>query len=133
MNAKLPTEESLKVLKERYILDENHCPPRFELRQLQVGTDGKINDPDYWDKVLPLLRDSVVDSVAFETCASLNNEVLLVNRSVTEWETLFGLDCDKERCYWIQRSFDKENLKASKPIQTIISSLTEKWMKSRLH
>jgi WD40 repeat protein len=60
------------------------------------------------------LRDSVFDSVAFETCALLNDEVLLVNRSVTEWETLFGLDCDKEHCFWIHRSFDKEQLKAFK-------------------
>jgi hypothetical protein len=107
-------EETLKILKEWYILDENHCPPRYELRPLKVGGDGKISDPEYWDKVLPLLRDSVFDSIAFESCTSLNDEVLLVNRSVTEWETLFGLDCDKERCYWIQRSFDRGKLKAFK-------------------
>jgi hypothetical protein len=94
MKAKDHTQESLKVLKEWYILDENHCPTRYELRPLKVGGDGKVSDPEYWDKVLPLLRDSVFDSVAFESCTSLNEEVLLVNRSVTEWETLFGLDCD---------------------------------------
>jgi hypothetical protein len=79
-----------------------------------VGDDGKINDPEYWDKGLPLLRDSVFDSVSFETCASLNDEDLLVNRSVTEWETLFGLDCVRKRCYWVRRSFDKEKVKAFK-------------------
>jgi WD40 repeat protein len=114
VKAKVHTEDSLKVLNEWYKLDENHCPPRYELRPLKVGNDGKISDPEYWDKVLPLLRDSVLDSVAFETCASLNDEVLLVNRSVTEWETLFGLDCDKELCDWVHRSFDKEKLKAFK-------------------
>jgi WD40 repeat protein len=108
------TEETLNVLKEWYSLDENHFPPRYELRSLAT-TDGKINDPQYWDKVLPFLRDSVFDSITFETCASLNNELsFLVNRSVTEWETLFALDCDKERCYWVHRSFDKEKLKAFK-------------------
>jgi WD40 repeat protein len=108
------TEDSLKVLKDWYLLDDNHSPPRYELRPLKVETDGKISDPEYWNVVLPLLRDSVFDSVAFETCDSLNDEVLLVNRSVTEWETLFGLDCDKENCYWVHRSFDKEKLKAFK-------------------
>jgi GTPase SAR1 family protein len=114
VKAKDHAEESLKVLKEWYNLDENQCPPRYELRPLKVGTDGKISDPEYWDMVLPLLRDGLFDSVAFETCASLNDEDLLVNRSVTEWETLFGFDCDKDRCYWVHRSFDKEKLKAFK-------------------
>jgi hypothetical protein len=40
------------------------------------------------------------------------DEVLLVNRSITEWETLFALNYDKERCYWVHRSFDKQKLKA---------------------
>jgi WD40 repeat protein len=114
VNEKGHTEESLKVLKEWYSLDENNCPPRYELRPLKVEIDGRINDPEYWDKVLPLLRDSIFDSVVFETCAARNEEVLLVNRSVTEWETLFGLDCDKECCYWVHRSFDKDKLKAFK-------------------
>jgi WD40 repeat protein len=114
VNDKDHTEENLNVLKEWYILDENNCPPRYELRPLKVAVDGKISDPEYWDKVLPLLRDSVFDSVVFETCASHKEDVLLVNRSVTEWETLFGLDCDKECCYWVHRSFDKDKLKAFK-------------------
>jgi flagellar biosynthesis GTPase FlhF len=105
-------EEIKTVLKEWYILDSNHCPPRFELKALTVNNDGTINDPEYWNHVLPLLRDSLLDSIEFDSCPSLPGEALLVNRSVTEWETLFGLGCSKERCYWMQRSFDKKKLKA---------------------
>jgi hypothetical protein len=111
VNFKDHSQESLELLKQWYILDENHCPPRYELTPLRVGSDGKL-DPEYWSKVLPQLGESVLDSVAFETCSSTDDEALLVNRSVTEWETLFGLYCDKDRCYWVHRSFDAEKLKA---------------------
>jgi WD40 repeat protein len=112
VNGKDNAQESLELLKQWYILDENHCPPRYELKPLRVGSDGKWDDPEYWSKVLPQLGESVLDSVAFETCSSTDDEALLVNRSVTEWETLFGLHCDKDRCYWVHRSFDAEKLKA---------------------
>jgi WD40 repeat protein/ABC-type dipeptide/oligopeptide/nickel transport system ATPase component len=111
VNAKDHSQESLELLREWYILDENHFPPRYELRPLTVGDDGKIGPLEYWNKVLPLLRDSVFDSVAFETSFTTDDQALLVNRSVTEWETLFGLGCDKDRCYWVHRSFDTEKLK----------------------
>jgi hypothetical protein len=60
LKAKEHSEESLQVVKEWYILDTNQCPPRYELRPLKAGPDSKINDPEYWDKVLPMLRDSLL-------------------------------------------------------------------------
>jgi WD40 repeat protein len=100
-------EEIRDAVQKWYILDENNVPPRYELKNLS-----SVNDSEFWDNILPLLRDSLLDSVVFESCPSPSEESLLVNRSVTEWETLFGLSLDKERCYWIQRSFDKDALTA---------------------
>jgi hypothetical protein len=111
VNAKNHSQESLEFLREWYVLDENHCPPRYELNPLTVGADGEIGPSGYWNKVLPLLRDSVLDSVAFETFRC-DDEALFVNRSVTEWETLFALGCDRDRCYWVHRLFDREILNA---------------------
>jgi WD40 repeat protein len=108
-------EEIREAVKRWYILDENNVPPRYELKNLS-----SMNDSEFWDNILPLLRDSLLDSVVFESCPSPSEESLLVNRSVTEWETLFGLSLDKERCYWIQRSFDKDALAAFR---------TEDWTK----
>jgi hypothetical protein len=100
--------EVTKFLDEWYKLDENHCPPRYELKALS-----SLNDPNYWRSVLPALRDTVLNSVPFESLKVLPEEIV-VNRSVTQWETFYGLDCDKERCYWIQRIFGKGVLRAFK-------------------
>jgi WD40 repeat protein len=100
--------EITKFLDEWYKLDANHCPPRYELKALS-----SLNDPDYWRIVLPTVRDTVLSSVPFETLKVLPEEIV-VNRSVTQWETFYGLDCDKERCYWIQRVFGKASLRAFK-------------------
>jgi hypothetical protein len=101
-----------------YLLDENHVPPRFELKELE-----SVNDSEYWGQVLPLLRNCLFDSVAFEVCPALHDESLLINRSVTEWETLFGLNCDKDRCFWIQKCFDKDTMKAN--YQNFTDGITE--------
>jgi hypothetical protein len=92
------------ILDEWYILDENHCPPHYELKALP-----SLNDWEYWKTVLPPLRDSVFNSVHFEVLENIGEE-LRINHSVTEWETLFALNCDTERCYWVQRSFDIDTL-----------------------
>jgi WD40 repeat protein/GTPase SAR1 family protein len=94
-----------EMTKNWYTLDENHRPPRYELKHLT-----SLDDSDYRNKVLPSLRDSDLDSVPFEAIPGLPKTNLLVNRSVTEWETLYALGCDKERCHWIQRSFSDDYL-----------------------
>jgi WD40 repeat protein len=98
---------SSDVVRQWYILDGNHLPRRYELKQL-----ASLTDFDYWDTVLPSLRELCLDSVPFETITGLPGTRLLINRSVTEWETLFAFGCDKERCHWIQRSFNKDSLQA---------------------
>jgi WD40 repeat protein len=100
--------EVTKFLDEWYKLDENQCPPRYELKALS-----SLNDPTYWRIVLPTLRDTVLNSVPFETLKVLPEEIV-VNRSVTQWETFYGLDCDKDRFYWIQRVFGKTALRQFK-------------------
>jgi WD40 repeat protein len=101
--------EAIQLLEKWYILDKNHCPPRYELKNLR-----SLDDSTYWKHVLPCLRDSVLDSVAFDRLQALPDENLLINRSVTEWETLYGFSLDKERCYWLQRPFNKDALRAFK-------------------
>jgi WD40 repeat protein/GTPase SAR1 family protein len=96
--------EMTQFLTEWYKLDENHCPPRYELKRLSV-----LRDPGF-DKVVPTLKDCLLDSVTFETLKVLPEEIV-VNRSVTQWETFYALDCDKERCYWIKRVFSKACLR----------------------
>jgi hypothetical protein len=91
-----------------YIRDANHHPPRYELKHRA----SLVNNSDNWDTDFPSLRDSDLDSMPFETISGLPETRLLINRSVTEWETLFALGCDKERFHWIQRSFDKDLLQA---------------------
>jgi WD40 repeat protein len=99
--------EAKKILEEWYILDDNHCPPRYELRTLS-----SLDDSEYWQTVLPTLRDTLLSLVPFEHLENLPGEELRINHSVTEWETLFALNRDKKRCYWLQRSFDKDTLQA---------------------
>jgi WD40 repeat protein/DNA replication protein DnaC len=101
-----------------YILDENHHPPRFELKHLD-----SLTDSDYWDTVLPSLRDLCLDSVPFETVNGLPESELLINRSVTEWETLFALGCDAGRCHWIQRSFSTDSSLLA--VSSNVSKLTD--------
>jgi hypothetical protein len=97
--------EITKFLDEWYKLDENHCPPRYELKRLSVLRDSAF------EKAVPVLKDRLLDSVTFENLNVLPEEIV-VNRSVTQWETFYALDCDKERCYWIQRTFSKTSLRS---------------------
>jgi WD40 repeat protein/tetratricopeptide (TPR) repeat protein len=99
--------EIAKFLDEWYKLDENYCPPRYELKRL-----AKLKDPEF-EKAVPILKDCLLDSVPFENLKILP-EKIVVNRSVTQWETFYGLDCGKERCYWIQRVFGKASLRSFK-------------------
>jgi WD40 repeat protein len=99
--------EVAKFLDEWYRLDENCCPPRYELKRLSM-----LRDPEF-EKVIPVLKNCLLDSVTFESLKVLPEEIV-VNRSVTQWETFYALDCDKERCYWIQRVFSKAALRAFK-------------------
>jgi hypothetical protein len=94
-------------LNEWYRLDENCCPPRYELKRLSM-----LRDPEF-GKVVPLLKNCLLDSVTFESLKVLPEEIV-VNRSVTQWETFYALDCDKERCYWIQRVFGEAALRGFK-------------------
>jgi WD40 repeat protein len=96
-----------KYLTEWYKRDENHSPPRYELKRLAT-----LRDPDF-NVAVPVLKNCLLDSVTFETLKSLPEEIV-VNRSVTQWETYYALDCDKERCYWIQRLFNEDLLRAFK-------------------
>jgi hypothetical protein len=71
-----------------------------------------LRDPEF-GKVVPLLKNCLLDSVTFESLKVLPEEIV-VNRSVTQWETFYALDCDKERCYWIQRVFGEAALRGFK-------------------
>jgi WD40 repeat protein len=99
--------EVAKFLDEWYRLDENCHPPRYELKRLSM-----LRDPEF-EKAFPLLKNCLLDSVTFESLKGLPEEIV-VNRSVTQWETFYAFDCDKERCYWIQRVFGKAALRAFK-------------------
>jgi hypothetical protein len=106
------------LTKEWYSLDENSIPPRYELKRLN-----SLSDQTYYSTVLPNLREKVLNDIAFEEqsqsspqlqhphLSSRNLESIMINRSITEWETLFALNLDSARCYWISRKFDKSELK----------------------
>jgi hypothetical protein len=70
-------EEIHNIVRDWYILDENHCPPRFELKTLTVNPDGSVGESYYWEKVLPLLRDALLNSVPFATCSSSSLQMKL--------------------------------------------------------
>jgi WD40 repeat protein/DNA replication protein DnaC len=107
LNNHEPNSVSSDLIRQWYILDANHHSPRYELKNL-----ASLADSDYWNTVLPSFREFCLDSVPFETIPGLPETKLLINRSVTEWETLFALGCDKERCHWIQRSFNRDSLQS---------------------
>jgi WD40 repeat protein len=87
-----------------YTLDENHCPQRYELKKLP-----SLDHEEYWDIDLPHLRDTILNSVPFEKLETIGEE-LLINHSMTEWETLFALNCDSDRCFWVERVFEHNPL-----------------------
>jgi hypothetical protein len=101
--------EMKKLLLEWYILDENQKPRRYELKALS-----SFDDSDFWQTALPTLRDTCLNLVPFEKLQNIKEE-LRINHSVTEWETLFALNCDKERCYWLQRSCGNDGLQTFSP------------------
>lgn len=87
-----------------YQLDTNALPPVYILRKLS-----DINDKDYWNTVLPRLRDLLKD-LPFEPYSTTTDD-LVVNRSVSEWEVKYALalapqDSSPQRCVWFHRSFD---------------------------
>ncbi len=77
--------ELLDLFKRWYRLNENHLFPKYELNSLQ-----SVRDEEYWNVVLPRLRDELLNEVPFD--AKFPN--LLTGRSVTEWEVLFA-ECIK--------------------------------------
>jgi hypothetical protein len=120
---------------EWYLLDENHCPPRYELKPLKrkdvssslSSTADNLVDPnhDFWTNILPSLRDFLLNSLLFEaTPSSHENGDLFIGRSVTEWETIYALslafyvhsnqqqqETDRsDGCLWIQRFFEMKEL-----------------------
>jgi WD40 repeat protein len=99
--------EITHFLDDWYRLDENQCPPRYELKRLS-----SLTDPEFAKAAL-VLKDCLLDSVTFEILKVLPEEIV-VNRSVTQWETFYALDCDKERCYWVQRIFSRASLRTFK-------------------
>jgi WD40 repeat protein len=115
------SDEVIVLAKEWYLLDENYFPPRYELRNLKSKTDEDVYCKAD-EGVLSTLRDSLLDSVGFELCPSsclVNEEnekdFLVVNRSVTEWETLYALNLSEGKdCSWIHRNLDSAILKQMK-------------------
>jgi WD40 repeat protein len=107
------------MAEEWYVLDGNHFPPRYELKNLRSDADVEI----YWKNVLPSLRDKLLDSVSFEKLQhdssqngseTVGNETdfLIVNRSVTEWETIFAMHLNRGKgCKWIRRTVNPISLK----------------------
>jgi WD40 repeat protein len=107
------------MAKEWYVLDENHFPPRYELKNLRTDSDVDV----YWKEVLPSLRDKLLDSMNFEKLehdsfhsgsvhVESESDFLVVNRSVTEWETVFAMHLSKGKgCRWIRRTVNPVLLK----------------------
>lgn len=105
------SNEDIQIIQNWYEIDSNSIPSRYVLKNLMEGTK-----KEFFDIVLPKLRDGCFDNLSFCQLSNVGTEVegnesLLVNRSVTEWETLFALYLSKERCYWMKRMFSKESLK----------------------
>lgn len=97
-----------------YQLDENHVPPRYELRPSRSVDDSKFSESS------DHLRDTLLNNLIFERFPVHGGrtdddgeefEELLINRSVTEWETSFALSIDPKRCFWAQRTLHLESLK----------------------
>jgi WD40 repeat protein len=110
-------EITLQLVKEWYLRDENYFPlPQYELKHLLTAED----ETQFYRVVLPTLRDTLLDSLPFEVynnkeCIKSTDEdcsttKLLINRSVTEWETLYALHLNKKNCFWIQRTFKSDLL-----------------------
>jgi WD40 repeat protein len=97
-------DQSKQILDDWYVVDTNNIPPRYELKTLT-----SLQDSDF-HQATRILKDILLDSVVFERLD--HNLELRINRSVTEWETLYALNCDKERCYWIQRTFNADLLRS---------------------
>jgi WD40 repeat protein len=101
-------DQSKEILDNWYVVDTNNCPNCPRRYELKILTS--LEDPDFRRATL-VLRDTLLDSVEFESLDGIS-EKLRINRSVTEWETLYALYCDRDRCYWIQRTFNADVLRA---------------------
>jgi WD40 repeat protein len=94
------TPELTNLIKEWYRFDENEVSPRYEIKNLSAENSAK-----YWSEVLPTIKHTLLDEVPFELTDDLNFS-LLINHSITEWESLYALSLEKERCFWLRRRFD---------------------------
>jgi WD40 repeat protein len=94
-------QEKITLAKKWYQEDQNHLPTRFELRNLKSA-----NEKEFWEHVVPILRNDLFDNMHFEVLPNSEQQHLIINRSVTEWETLYALALDTKNCYWIKRKFD---------------------------
>jgi hypothetical protein len=99
-----------------YQEDTNQGPSsHYELKKLK-----SLQDNDFWRVILPALREKVFSGLPFDSLHHQGevtsdtdtnvvasridtNQQLLINRSVTEWETKLALFLDPKRCFWIYR------------------------------
>lgn len=105
--------ESKSLVNEWYKLDSNSLPsPQYTLKELKAE-----NQKHFYDEVLPTLIKGPLDSLSFQKLFSSSSrgdedqDSLFVNRSVTEWETLFALSLDRERIFWMKRIFSRDSLR----------------------
>jgi WD40 repeat protein len=89
-----------KLLDQWYLLDENNLPPRYELKNLKY-----TGDPGFFQHAHTFLGEWLFDSLPFEELPT-TGQPLLMNHSVTEWESLYALSLDRNKCHWIRKTFD---------------------------
>jgi energy-coupling factor transporter ATP-binding protein EcfA2 len=82
-----------------YSFDDNNLLSHYELKNLE-----SLNDSNYYSNVLPAIRDKAFDELSFDL------PELKINRSITEWESLYALHFDPKRVYWMKRelTFDPD-------------------------
>ena len=113
-----------------YSLDSNAVPPLYTLRNLST-----ISDNDFWNVALPMLRDFMADlPFELDNGDEVSLSELLVNSSVTEWETRYALSKTLgavDRCKWVYRRFVGGVKRADDP-KSLLSDCHDNTIKEKL-
>eukprot|EP01031_Cornospumella_fuschlensis_P028059 gene28059-33878_t len=98
-------EEVIALVKAWYLRNDNLVPARYELKDLASPAE----ETEYWNTVLPKVR-GLLSSRSFDA----EHPLLLIDRSITEWETLYAEELsqssNEKNCLWVKRVLDPQSL-----------------------
>lgn len=97
--------EVIALVKAWYLRNDNLVPSCYELKDLSSPAE----ETEYWNTVLPKVRD-LLSSRSFDA----EHPLLLIDRSITEWETLYAEELSRsskeKNCLWVKRVLDPQSL-----------------------